>query len=85
MTKLNCVRGFPHIIKRIKALWGSPECDLYISQLLIPERNRNEGFPAEAFKELSDILDVHRLLYAKCDKPGCCSGKEVVASGPYRW
>ena len=85
MSKLDCLRGFPHVLKRIKELWGSPECDLYINQLMLPDRPREQGFPAEAFKELADILDVHRILFAKCDKPGCCVDHGTVADRPYRW
>lgn len=46
------------------------------------------GAPAavgySAFRELNDILDVHRLLFAKCDKQGCCAPKRLDHD-PYRW
>ena len=85
MSKPDCLRGFPHVLKRIEELWGSPECDLYITQLLIPDRDRKEGFPPDAFKELTNILDVHRLLYAACNKPDCCIENKVIANRSYRW
>jgi hypothetical protein len=43
-----------------------------------------DGFPPDAFRELNDILDVHRLLFAKCDKPACCAEKRLDR-GPHRW
>lgn len=83
MSNLNCLRGYPHIIKNIKELWGGPELELYINKLTLMDKPR-DGFPPDAFTELNDILDVHRLLYAKCDKPACCAEKRLDR-GPYRW
>lgn len=80
--KLNCLRGFPHVIQRIKALWGHPELEFYIQELMISDRSDRGGFPPDAFKELNAIMDVHRLLFAKCDKADCCSGLD---RGPFRW
>lgn len=74
--KLDCLRGFPHVLARVKALWGEPELELYVRSLMIPDRPRHEGFPPKAFKELDMIVDVHRLLFGKCDRSGevdlCC-------------
>lgn len=80
---LNCLRGFPHVIKAIKELWGGPELELYINKLVLMDKPR-DGFPPDAFVELNEILDVHRLLFAKCDKPACCVEKRLDR-GPYRW
>lgn len=70
--KLTCLRGFPHVLSRIKQLWGNPELELYIKKLqLQDETEQREGFPSNAFKELESILDVHRLLFARCDADLC--------------
>jgi len=83
MSQLNCLRGFPHVLKKVKELWGHPELELYINKIMLQDEPR-EGFPTDAFRELNDILDVHRLLYAKCDKPGCCAPKRLDHM-PHRW
>ena len=70
---LTCLRGFPHVLRQVKALWGHPELEIYIKKLQIQDEPR-DGFPPHAFAELDAILDVHRLLFAGCDKDLCrCS------------
>lgn len=83
MSQSNCLHGFPHILKNIKDLWGHPELEIYINKILLQDEPR-EGFPTDAFRELNDILDVHRLLYAKCDKSDHRTTKRLD-HGSRRW
>lgn len=56
------LRSFPHVVKRIKLLWGHPELELYIRKLQIPNK-QHDGFPVAAFRDLNKIVEVHRLLF----------------------
>ena len=64
--KIKCLRAHPHVLKRIRALWGEPELEIYINSLLLTDQPR-EGFSPKAFKELTQIVEIHRLLYGKCE------------------
>lgn len=49
-------KPFTHIIERIRALWGTKECDLYLNSLLITDRNEREGFPPQVSKVIMSLL-----------------------------
>ncbi len=55
-------KGFPHILKKIQALWGYPELNLYFSQLTIDNRGDREGFPAEVWDDLHMLMQLHQAI-----------------------
>ena len=75
--------GLPAHSPQDQGTVGEPELEIYINSLTLMDKPR-DGFPPDAFRELNNILDVHRLLFAKCDKPACCAEKRLD-QGPHRW
>lgn len=49
-------RPFTHIVEKIRALWGTKTCDLYLNSLLITDRIEREGFPPEVSKVLMSLI-----------------------------
>lgn len=43
---------FPHIARRLEALWQTPQIDLYMDSLLIDTRGSRQGFPPDVLDEL---------------------------------
>lgn len=62
---LEPLRHHPHVVEAIKALWGHPECDIYLTKIMIQDREGRHGFKPDVFKALNKVLNVHRFLYAK--------------------
>ncbi len=48
---------YPHVFKKIVALWNKPGIDSYFTSLLIDTRGGRKGFDEDAFK------DIHRLYH----------------------
>lgn len=52
--------GFPHVIDRLVALWGSAEVRPFVDALMLADRPGRQGFPPEVATEifrLANILD----------------------------
>ncbi|MCA3131264.1 MAG: hypothetical protein ACK5YW_03655 [Betaproteobacteria bacterium] len=50
---------FPRILARIDELWGSHQLDLYLEELMLPERQERQGFPIEVATELLKLIALH--------------------------
>ena len=61
---LEPLRQHPHVVETIKTMWGHPECDIYLTKIMIQDRDNRHGFKPDVFKALAKILDMHRFLYA---------------------
>ena len=53
---------FPRIVARINDLWGEPELDDYLDDLMISDREGRQGFPPEVAVELFRLIAVHGAL-----------------------
>jgi len=53
---------FPRILARIAELWGSPELDAYLEELILPDRPGRQGFPHEVGLELFRLAALHDAL-----------------------
>jgi hypothetical protein len=51
---------FPRVAQAIFDLWGSPECDTYLTRLIIDDRGSRAGFPAEVLRALLDLSQQHQ-------------------------
>ncbi|MDO8413864.1 MAG: hypothetical protein Q7S51_08775 [Gallionellaceae bacterium] len=56
---------FPHVLTKILALWGTPELDVYVADLLQPNgrsggRLDRDGFPPGAAAEIFKLGMLHR-------------------------
>jgi len=60
---MSALLTYPHVLERIRALWGHPERETYLNSIMISDRDHRAGFIPEAWVEMRRILDVHRLLY----------------------
>lgn len=56
------IEGFPHIVDRLVALWGKPECHEYLEGLLFDNRGgTRQGFPQAVAEELLLLSAIARL------------------------
>lgn len=53
---------FPRILEAIQALWGYPELNAYFDKLAIDDRGDREGFPPDAWDEISLLMHIHQRL-----------------------
>ena len=54
---------FPHIYKKVIAIWGTPELDVWLKDLVIetqrPDGTDRQGFPPEIMAELLKLYNIH--------------------------
>jgi hypothetical protein len=53
----------PHIVERLRLLWGHPEGLTFLSGLLVDNRGGRKGFTREVFNELAALLDRYPLEF----------------------
>lgn len=56
---------FPRILARLVEIWGHPETDVYLSGLLMADRNDRLGFPDDVAGELFRLSMIHDSLRLK--------------------
>lgn len=56
------IEEYPRICTRIQQLWGSPECEGYITNLVIDTRGNRKGFPPPVMEELLYLGRLARAL-----------------------
>jgi len=62
---------FPHVLARIVEAWHSPTAmEACISDLMLADPRRKQGFPQEAMLEIFAISRLHDTLYPKSAKSG---------------
>jgi hypothetical protein len=54
---------FPRVAQAIFDLWGSPECDAYLTRLVIDDRGSRAGFPGEVLRALLDLSEQHQRQF----------------------
>jgi hypothetical protein len=54
------VASYPRIADRIRQLWGTPQCDRYLDQLLIDDRGNRQGCPPVVVSALLAISEEHQ-------------------------
>jgi len=62
--------GFPHVYRRIVAIWGSAELDRYLQDLMMPARDGRRGFPFDAASDIMRLSLLHGSLGADRATPG---------------
>jgi len=50
------LQSFPHIVVRIREMWGTQELDVYLNGLLFAGRLDRQGFPREAASTLFKLI-----------------------------
>jgi hypothetical protein len=50
--------GYFDIAYRIHAIWGEPECEAYLTRLLLQDRVGRQGFPEKVIKALMDLQQL---------------------------
>jgi len=56
------IEDYPRISTRIQQLWGSPECEAYLNNLVIDTRGNRKGFPPAVMEELLYLGRLARAL-----------------------
>lgn len=56
------LEDYPRISTRIQQLWGAPECEGYINNLVIDTRGNRKGFPPAMMEELLYLGRLARAL-----------------------
>ena len=54
--------GYAKIADKISLLWGTPELGVYMSDLMIMDRNNRQGFKPEVFDVLMKIFSLHNKI-----------------------
>ena len=53
------LESLPHVVNKLCLLWGKPECDAYISGLVMDSRDgKRQGLPWEAAMELMFLAEL---------------------------
>ncbi len=69
---------FPHIAKKLTALWRSEACTVYLSGLTVADRPGRQGFPLEVMEDLMMLYEINDMLI---NKPGLGQ----AAAAPPAW
>ena len=56
------LEDYPRISQRIQQLWGTPECEAYLTSLVIDTRGNRQGFPPPIMEELLYLGRLARAL-----------------------
>jgi len=56
------IEDYPRIASRIQQLWGTPECEGYITNLIVDTRGDRKGFPPQVMEELLYLTRLARGL-----------------------
>ncbi len=56
------IEDYPRIASRIQQLWGTPECEGYITNLVVDTRGDRKGFPPQVMEELLYLTRLARGL-----------------------
>ena len=51
-------REYPHIVERLRVLWGHPEGSRYLNELILDTRGNRAGFSPEVMDELLEIANL---------------------------
>lgn len=52
---------FPHIVDRVKILWGTEQLDIYLDSLLLDDPSRKRrGFPPEAASAIWALIQANQ-------------------------
>lgn len=52
---------YPHVIKKLVALWTNPKIDAYFTSLLIDTRGERRGFDEDAFQDIHRLFKFHEI------------------------
>ena len=55
-------RNYTHILNRLMQVWGTPEFDTYLQELMIDKRSGRQGFPPEVISELMFMGELHDIF-----------------------
>jgi hypothetical protein len=58
-------QSYPRILARLVEIWGFPETDTYLSNLLVADRADRQGFPDDVAGELFRLSMIHDSLRLK--------------------
>jgi len=50
---------FPRILEKIASLWGKPELDAYLNELMVSDRHDRQGFPDDVAMEIFHLSTIH--------------------------
>lgn len=56
---------FPHIASRLAELWGTPEAERYLHDLLVCDRSDRKGFPEDVAVEIFRLSVLHSVALSE--------------------
>lgn len=79
-------RCFPHILARLVEVWGQPEGDTYLNNLLVSNRPNRQGFPDDVAGELFRLSIIHASLLPDIAQTssGWLSSDDTDVAGSFR-
>lgn len=77
-------KQFPHVIRRIEALWGKPEIYAYLDALTLNDSIPRQGFPPEVMAEVQSLQAAYRARFPEGGEVPPQNGLELeVVGGDY--
>jgi hypothetical protein len=55
---VNLATKYPRILDRISLLWGTPNLEKYLQELIVDNRGNRAGFPTEVMSEIAYIQEL---------------------------
>jgi hypothetical protein len=52
---------FSHVAKQLVAMWPLEACAMYISRLVVSDRNSREGFPEDVIEDLLMLDSINQM------------------------
>ncbi len=63
-------RQFPRIVGNILGLWGKPDLDRYLSELMVPDRDGRRGFPPDVAVDIMRLAAIHGRMGLVAERVG---------------
>lgn len=74
---------FPRVADKLKVVWPSEACALYLASLLVNTRETRQGFPKEVVEDLLMLHAINDMLVRASRCPSA-TAKSVPDTGAYR-
>lgn len=75
---------FPHIAKKLIALWRSEACTVYLSSLTVADRPGRQGFPLGVMEDFMMLYEINDMLISKPNLEKAAAAPTTTWGGPVR-
>lgn len=75
---------FPHIAKKLTALWLTEACAEFLSGLTVADRPGRQGFPLDVMEDLMMLYEINDMLISKPNLEKAAAAPTTTWGGPVR-